>query len=150
MASRYIRLPQDQWSAGRDDGLVLRSGQRGRRTMAELDGKIALLTGAGAWIGGALARLADELPLFNAARRSAAPSLEASAPALLHEVQPGELSLGAALDLLKAPAAEWWPRPSGHGETRSHGSAAHQVASPARQKLDIILQSFAGIAGRIG
>jgi DNA mismatch repair protein MutS len=52
--------------------------------------------------GGALARLADDLPLFAAARRSAepAPPPESAAEALLRETQPDELTPRDALDLL--------------------------------------------------
>jgi DNA mismatch repair protein MutS len=51
--------------------------------------------------GGALARLADDLPLFNAARRRAAPiPRESAAEALLREIRPDELSPREALDLL--------------------------------------------------
>jgi DNA mismatch repair protein MutS len=60
--------------------------------------------------GGALARLADDLPLFSAARRRAAPPpREPAALALLREVRPDELSPREALDLvyqLKALAPE--------------------------------------------
>jgi DNA mismatch repair protein MutS len=60
--------------------------------------------------GGALARLADDLPLFRAARRPAAPpSPESPALALLRDTRPDELSPREALDLLyrlKALAAE--------------------------------------------
>jgi DNA mismatch repair protein MutS len=60
--------------------------------------------------GGALTRLADDLPLFSAARRRAEPpAAESAAEALLHEVRPDELSPREALDLLyrlKALAAE--------------------------------------------
>src|SRR5712692_8814763 len=55
--------------------------------------------------GGALARLADDLPLFSAARRRAEPAAEA----LLRETRPDELTPREALDLLyrlKALAAE--------------------------------------------
>ncbi len=54
--------------------------------------------------GGALARLADDLPLFRAALRRAAPEPPASPPSaaleLLREVHPDELSPRDALDLL--------------------------------------------------
>ncbi|HXA70468.1 MAG TPA: hypothetical protein VNW24_08470, partial [Stellaceae bacterium] len=51
--------------------------------------------------GGALARLADDLPLFRAARRSAdPPSPESPAEALLRETRPDELTPREALDLL--------------------------------------------------
>jgi DNA mismatch repair protein MutS len=51
--------------------------------------------------GGALARLADDLPLFNVARRGAAPNpRESAAEALLREIRPDELSPREALDLL--------------------------------------------------
>ena len=54
--------------------------------------------------GGALARLADDLPLFRAALRRAAPEPPASPPSpaleLLREVRPDELSPRDALDLL--------------------------------------------------
>ena len=60
--------------------------------------------------GGALARLADDLPLFSAARRHAEPPPPASAAdALLHEIRPDELTPREALDLiyrLKALAPE--------------------------------------------
>jgi DNA mismatch repair protein MutS len=61
--------------------------------------------------GGALARLADDLPLFSAARRRAdpAPPQESAAEALLRETRPDELTPREALDLiyrLKALAAE--------------------------------------------
>ncbi|MGH7059376.1 MAG: hypothetical protein ACREFH_03215, partial [Stellaceae bacterium] len=54
--------------------------------------------------GGALARLADDLPLFSAARRrnvpvAAAPP-ESAAEALLRDTRPDELSPRDALDLL--------------------------------------------------
>jgi DNA mismatch repair protein MutS len=50
---------------------------------------------------GALARLADDLPLFSAARRQvAAPPRESAAEALLREVRPDELSPREALELL--------------------------------------------------
>ncbi|HJU19653.1 MAG TPA: DNA mismatch repair protein MutS [Stellaceae bacterium] len=58
----------------------------------------------------ALARLADDLPLFRAARRPAAPPPpESAAEALLREIRPDELSPREALDLvyrLKALVAE--------------------------------------------
>ena len=51
--------------------------------------------------GGALARLADDLPLFNAARRHAEPApRESAAEALLHDIRPDELSPREALDLV--------------------------------------------------
>ena len=51
--------------------------------------------------GGALARLADDLPLFRAARRSAdPPSPESPAEALLRDTRPDELTPREALDLL--------------------------------------------------
>jgi DNA mismatch repair protein MutS len=51
--------------------------------------------------GGALARLADDLPLFSAARRRAEPApRESAVEALLREVQPDELTPREALDLL--------------------------------------------------
>ncbi len=51
--------------------------------------------------GGALARLADDLPLFSAARRHAeSPPPESAAEALLRETRPDELSPREALDLL--------------------------------------------------
>ena len=60
--------------------------------------------------GGALTRLADDLPLFNAARRRAEPApKESAADALLRETRPDELSPREALDLLyrlKGLAAE--------------------------------------------
>jgi DNA mismatch repair protein MutS len=61
--------------------------------------------------GGALARLADDLPLFSAARRRAepAPPPESAAAAMLRETRPDELTPREALDLiyrLKALAAE--------------------------------------------
>jgi DNA mismatch repair protein MutS len=60
--------------------------------------------------GGALARLADDLPLFSAARRRAEPPLcESAAEALLRDTRPDELTPREALDLiyrLKALAAE--------------------------------------------
>ena len=51
---------------------------------------------------GALARLADDLPLFTAARRRAepAPPPESAAESLLRETRPDELTPRAALDLL--------------------------------------------------
>jgi DNA mismatch repair protein MutS len=61
--------------------------------------------------GGALARLADDLPLFSAARRRAEPapgSSESPAEALLQEIRPDELTPREALELvyrLKALAA---------------------------------------------
>jgi DNA mismatch repair protein MutS len=61
--------------------------------------------------GGALARLADDLPLFSAARRRAEPAAprECAAEALLRETRPDELTPRDALDLvyrLKALAGE--------------------------------------------
>jgi DNA mismatch repair protein MutS len=60
--------------------------------------------------GGALARLADDLPLFSAARRRAEPAPgESPAEALLQEIRPDELTPREALDLvyrLKGLAAE--------------------------------------------
>ncbi len=60
--------------------------------------------------GGALARLADDLPLFSAARRRTDPPPPASpAEALLRETRPDELTARQALDLiyrLKAPSPE--------------------------------------------
>ena len=60
--------------------------------------------------GGALARLADDLPLFNAARRRAEPApSESAAEALLRDIRPDELTPREALDLLyrlKGLAAE--------------------------------------------
>ena len=63
--------------------------------------------------GGALARLADDLPLFRAARRhhtpAAAPARDSAAEALLHDIRPDELTPRDALDLLyrlKALATE--------------------------------------------
>ncbi len=51
--------------------------------------------------GGALARLADDLPLFAAARQRAEPQpRESAAEALLREIRPDELSPREALDLL--------------------------------------------------
>ena len=52
--------------------------------------------------GGALARLADDLPLFTAARRRAepAPPPESAAESLLRETRPDELTPREALDLL--------------------------------------------------
>jgi DNA mismatch repair protein MutS len=51
--------------------------------------------------GETLARLADDLPLFSAARRrTEAPPRESAAEALLREVRPDELSPREALDLL--------------------------------------------------
>jgi DNA mismatch repair protein MutS len=61
---------------------------------------------------GALARLADDLPLFSAARRSHTPaptSRQSAAEELLHEIRPDELTPREALDLiyrLKTLAAE--------------------------------------------
>ena len=60
--------------------------------------------------GGALARLADDLPLFSAARRRAEPlPRESAAEALLRDTRPDELTPREALDLiyrLKALAAQ--------------------------------------------
>jgi len=60
--------------------------------------------------GGALARLADDLPLFSAARRRAEPTPKVSAAeALLRDIRPDELTPREALDLvyrLKGLAAE--------------------------------------------
>jgi DNA mismatch repair protein MutS len=60
--------------------------------------------------GGALARLADDLPLFSAARRRTEPPPQASpAEALLRDTRPDELTPREALDLvyrLKALAAQ--------------------------------------------
>jgi DNA mismatch repair protein MutS len=60
--------------------------------------------------GGALARLADDLPLFNAARGRAEPApKESAAEAVLRDIRPDELSPREALDLiyrLKGLAAE--------------------------------------------
>ena len=60
--------------------------------------------------GGALARLADDLPLFSAARRRADPTpQESAAEALLRDTRPDELTPREALDLiyrLKALAAQ--------------------------------------------
>jgi DNA mismatch repair protein MutS len=51
--------------------------------------------------GGALARLADDLPLFNAARRRAEPALkESAAEALLRDIRPDELTPREALELV--------------------------------------------------
>jgi DNA mismatch repair protein MutS len=51
--------------------------------------------------GGALARLADDLPLFSAARRRAEPPpRESAAEALLRDIRPDELSPREALDLI--------------------------------------------------
>ncbi len=52
--------------------------------------------------GGALARLADDLPLFSAARRSAepAPPPESAVEAVLRDTRPDELTPREALDLL--------------------------------------------------
>ncbi len=51
--------------------------------------------------GGALARLADDLPLFNAARLRAEPApKESAAEALLRDTRPDELTPREALDLL--------------------------------------------------
>jgi DNA mismatch repair protein MutS len=60
--------------------------------------------------GGALARLADDVPLFNAARRGAEPApKESPAEAVLRDIHPDELNPREALDLLyrlKGLAAE--------------------------------------------
>ena len=60
--------------------------------------------------GGALTRLADDLPLFNAARRRAEPApRESPAETLLRDTRPDELTPREALDLvyrLKGLAAE--------------------------------------------
>jgi DNA mismatch repair protein MutS len=61
--------------------------------------------------GGALARLADDLPLFQAARRHTpvTPARDSAAEALLHDIRPDELTPRDALDLLyrlKALATE--------------------------------------------
>ncbi len=52
--------------------------------------------------GGALARLADDLPLFSAARRRAEPPPppESAAEALLRDTRPDELTPREALDLI--------------------------------------------------
>jgi DNA mismatch repair protein MutS len=51
--------------------------------------------------GGALARLADDLPLFSAARRRAEPApCESAAEAVLREARPDELTPREALDLV--------------------------------------------------
>jgi DNA mismatch repair protein MutS len=52
--------------------------------------------------GGALTHLADDLPLFNAARRRAEPAAprESAAETLLREIRPDELSPREALDLI--------------------------------------------------
>jgi DNA mismatch repair protein MutS len=51
--------------------------------------------------GGALARLADDLPLFSAARRRAEPAPpESAAEGLLRETRPDELTPREALDLI--------------------------------------------------
>ncbi|MGC1891684.1 MAG: hypothetical protein WA709_37345, partial [Stellaceae bacterium] len=52
--------------------------------------------------GGALARLADDLPLFSAARRRADPTPppESAAEASLREIRPDELTPREALDLI--------------------------------------------------
>jgi DNA mismatch repair protein MutS len=51
--------------------------------------------------GGALARLADDLPLFSAARRRAEPPpLESAAEVLLRDIRPDELTPRDALDLV--------------------------------------------------
>jgi DNA mismatch repair protein MutS len=49
---------------------------------------------------GALARLADDLPLFRALRQRPAPPPESPAEALLREIRPDELTPREALDLL--------------------------------------------------
>jgi DNA mismatch repair protein MutS len=60
--------------------------------------------------GGALARLADDLPLFSAARRRAEPAeSESRAEALLGDIRPDELTPREALDFiykLKAMVAQ--------------------------------------------
>src|SRR5438270_10997952 len=60
--------------------------------------------------GGALARLADDLPLFSAARRRAEPPPpESAAETLLRDTRPDELTPREALDLiyrLKGTVAE--------------------------------------------
>jgi DNA mismatch repair protein MutS len=60
--------------------------------------------------GGALARLADDLPLFSAARRRAEPPpAESAVEALMRDTRPDELTPREALDLLyrlKALVAE--------------------------------------------
>jgi DNA mismatch repair protein MutS len=54
--------------------------------------------------GGALARLADDLPLFSAARRRAEPPpRESQAEALLRHTRPDELAPREALDLVYRP-----------------------------------------------
>ena len=51
--------------------------------------------------GGALARLADDLPLFSAARRRAEPPLrDSAAEALLRDIRPDELTPRDALELI--------------------------------------------------
>ena len=51
--------------------------------------------------GGALARLADDLPLFSAARRRAEPApRESAAEALLRDIRPDELTPRDALELI--------------------------------------------------
>ncbi len=50
--------------------------------------------------GGALARLADDLPLFSAARRRAEPPPESAAEALLRNIRPDELTPREALELV--------------------------------------------------
>jgi DNA mismatch repair protein MutS len=50
--------------------------------------------------GGALARLADDLPLFSAARRAEPPPRESAAEALLRETRPDELTPRDALELV--------------------------------------------------
>ena len=50
---------------------------------------------------GVLARLADDLPLFSAARRRAEPApRESAAEVLLRDIRPDELAPREALDLL--------------------------------------------------
>ena len=51
--------------------------------------------------GGALARLADDLPLFSVARHRTEPQPpQSAAEALLHDIRPDELTPREALDLL--------------------------------------------------
>jgi DNA mismatch repair protein MutS len=50
--------------------------------------------------GGALARLADDLPLFSAARRAAPALPESAAEAVLRDIRPDELTPRDALDLV--------------------------------------------------
>jgi DNA mismatch repair protein MutS len=51
--------------------------------------------------GGALARLADDLPLFSTARRRAEPApRESAAEALLRDIRPDELTPREALELI--------------------------------------------------